>query len=294
MSQLLESGRRLVVDLYGPGQVGTAVRRALASGDVPVRQVHGRSGLVFNDAVAGRPVLVDCTSPDYHGPDGRAWVDRLESILESGTPVVTCNKAPLATAWDRLHAAARRGSTSIHATATVGGGSPIIPTVRRIARTLGVAHIEASLSGTLAFVVQRIGEGQCLTEAVADAQRAGYAEPDPRLDIDGTDAAAKAVILHNVCFDPALRLQPGPHVSLHLGPIRAIARAGGTPRAVASIRRGSTRLEVKDAPWAAGAAPGDAVVRVTADDGSVFRLSGPGAGTRVTAANIVADLLEIA
>jgi homoserine dehydrogenase len=80
--------------------------------------------------------------------------------------------------------------------ATVGAGLPIIDTFHKLAETGDrVLRIEGCVSGTLMFVVSAVSNGQRFSEAVQQAVERGYAEPDPRDDLTGRDAARKGLIL---------------------------------------------------------------------------------------------------
>lgn len=279
------------IELHGHGLVGRAFASRAAAEGLPARAIHSRSG-----RIAGPPgpcaILVDATGPAYAGPAAEAWVAFLEGRLRAGTSVVTCNKAPLALAWDRLAKAAELGGSTIACSATVGGGTPVLAWARRLRRSHGFAALEASLSGTLSFVLARVAAGTDLDAAVADAQRLGYAEPDPGLDLDGTDARAKAVLLHNAAFGGALRLRDaGPRLQLDARAIRAAAGAGLRPTVVARIQPGSVSLRLVGRPWQHP--PGTIAVHGALADGSHTELAGPGAGAAATAGALVADLREV-
>lgn len=301
-SRSIQNGERSLarlgpVDLYGHGNVGGQFAQLLAGRGVKPRSISTTRGVVSGRQDGKRPaIVVDCTSPAYQGQSAQQWIATLEDWLEQGVDLVTCNKAPLALAWDRLQRAARCGGARILATATVGGGVPVLPVLLRLDRTVGVSRIEACASGTLGHVLDRIAVGESIDEAVSSAQTNGFAEPDPLLDVDGTDLAAKGVILHNALSQTSgRRLDPASAPFLGIRPerVRRIADAGGTPRAVARVERGGVELTIANASWAAGP-PGDAVVRVETSDGSHFLIRGPGAGPHVTAANLLADLHSLA
>lgn len=274
-------------ELLGRGQVGGALLPLLRAGDVPVAAIH-RSRGVEAWPLPGRRLLVDCTPPRLAGPEAEAWVARLEAALRAGTPLVTCNKAPLAIAWSRLDAAAREGGVPVAATATVGGGTPVLPWLRRLAAGPGVREVEATLSGTLALVVGQVHAGATLADAVRAAQAAGYCEPDPRVDLEGTDAWAKACILHNALWPgaPALRLadRPAP-LALREDAIRGL----GAPAVVARIALGAASLALGE--WSGP--PHGIQVRAHLADGSVARLGGTGAGVASTARALLGDVLDV-
>lgn len=286
------------VDLYGFGAVGRALLPLLRRDRIGLRAVRGREGVRRRGRAFGRPVVVDATSPVYDGSEAELWVRRLEAGLAAGTPLVTCNKAPLAIAGDRLEDAARRGGTTIGCTGTVGGGTPVLPFLRRLARAHRIERIDASLSGTLSVVLDRLAAGEALAAAVEGAQRAGFAEPDPTLDLDGTDLYAKAVIVHNTVFAGRrrLRLTAGrPRLEIAEARIRALAEGRTSVRAVARIVPGRIRIGLAAIPRPPGE-PGSfptAEVDVRLEGGATVELRGPGAGPRPTAGALLSDLLEL-
>ncbi|HUR60747.1 MAG TPA: hypothetical protein VM286_00060 [Candidatus Thermoplasmatota archaeon] len=295
MSMALSApAQRGAIELHGDGQVGRALRARLAADGIGLAALHTRSrSEVFSAVPAG--VVVDATSPAYSGPAADRWVDWLEGTLAGGRSVATCNKAPLALAWARLERAAREGGAVLACSATVGAGTPVVATLRRLQAVHGIERVEASLSGTLAFVLGEVAAGRSLQEAVGHAQACGYTEPDPSIDLDGTDLAAKATILHNVLF-PVPRDLDSDRTPLHIdaGQVRALARDGLHPQAVACIGRDGIRLGVVGrAPGllqASGESRTAVDVRAFHPDGSCTLLAGPGAGPHATAAALAADL----
>jgi len=258
--------------------------------------VSDSSGVRFRrTAPKLRRVFVDATSPRYEGDEADAWIGRLEEALREGTPVVTCNKAPLALSWSSLARAARRGGTTISCSGTVGGGTPVLLFLRRLHESHGIERVDAALSVTLAYVCSQLAAGVTKGDAVRSAQRAGWAEPDPSLDLDGTDAHAKAVIIHNLLFPthrPLVLEVPRARPAEEGDLLRRVARSGKPSAVRAVITPGRVALEVADGlcgdrgPESAG----EVVVRATLRDGSVASIRGPGAGPRTTAAALLGDL----
>ena len=118
------------------------------------------------------------------------------SALRLGKPVVTANKALLSAHGQELFAAAQRSGTNLYYEASVAGGIPIIKVLReglignRITRLYGIVN------GTCNYILTRMKlEGADFADVLADAQRLGYAEAEPSLDVDGHDAAHKIGIL---------------------------------------------------------------------------------------------------
>ncbi|MBK8002036.1 MAG: homoserine dehydrogenase [Verrucomicrobia bacterium] len=118
------------------------------------------------------------------------------AALRLGKPVVTANKALLSAHGEELFEAAQRHGTNLYYEASVAGGIPIIKVLReglignRITRLYGIVN------GTCNYILTRMKqEGADFADVLADAQRLGYAETPPDLDIDGHDAAHKIGIL---------------------------------------------------------------------------------------------------
>ena len=128
--------------------------------------------------------------------DGQPGLGCIETALARGMHVVTANKAPLVLAYERLVELAQNHGVQLRFDATVAGG---LPAVNLGQRDLAAAHIyrlEGVVNLTTNYILTRMAEdGLSYDEALGDAQRAGHAETDPSLDVEGWDAANKLVIL---------------------------------------------------------------------------------------------------
>ena len=138
-----------------------------------------------------RPVVVDVTS-DETG-------DLVRAALGLGFDVVLANKKPLAGSWQSYAALLGTAATTgrrLRYEATVGAGLPVIDTFAKLVETGDrVLRIDGCVSGTLMYVVSAVSAGKPFSVAVREAVERGYAEPDPRDDLSGRDAARKALIL---------------------------------------------------------------------------------------------------
>ena len=127
--------------------------------------------------------------------------DLVLAALEAGKPVVSANKSLIAARGPELIAAAEKSKVPFLFEAAVGGGIPII---RPLSETLAGEQIERVLgiiNGTTNYILTQMADsGQTFEDALADAQRLGYAEADPIADVSGADAAAKAGILASLAF----------------------------------------------------------------------------------------------
>ena len=209
------------VGLLGCGNVGAALVRLVAD---HADLVAARSGTRVEIA---RVVVRDLGKPrDLPLPDGAFTDDAaavvadpdidvvvevmggveparglIESALRAGKPVVTANKELIARDGPELLQIAATAGVDLLFEASVAGGIPLIRPLReslagdRIRRVLGIVN------GTTNFILTRMTEdGTTFADALAEAQRLGYAEADPTADVEGHDAAAKAAIIATIAF----------------------------------------------------------------------------------------------
>jgi aspartokinase/homoserine dehydrogenase 1 len=262
-----------------------------------------------------QPVLVDVTAEETG--------DLLRAALGQGFDLVLANKKPLAgspDAYSRLLGAAEEAGRRLRYEATVGAGLPIIDTYRKLVESGDrVLRIEGCVSGTLGFVLSAVGEGRPFSEAVAEAVERGYAEPDPREDLSGRDAARKGLILARLL---GYRGLPPTAEDLVPPPFRRISRsefmrrlpsldAGWRERMARAARRERTLRYVVTATAAAVsvrllAVPASSAIGALRGTRNLISfttrryraeplvITGPGAGAEVTAAGILNDIQYLA
>ena len=129
------------------------------------------------------------------------------AALNAGKAVVTANKKLLAEYGKEIFDTAAKNKVDIYFGASVGGGIPIIRAVREGLAGNEIQQIHGILNGTCNYILTRMeNEGKPFDEILADAQKLGYAEANPSLDIDGFDTAHKACILSALAygFQPSL------------------------------------------------------------------------------------------
>src|ERR1700691_2932112 len=118
------------------------------------------------------------------------------TALQLGKPVITANKALLSAHGEELFAAARRQGANIYYEASVAGGIPIIKALREGLVGNRITDIYGIVNGTCNYILTRMKlDGLDFGPALQEAQRLGYAEADPSLDVDGFDAQHKIGIL---------------------------------------------------------------------------------------------------
>ena len=161
------------------------------------------------------------------GLDGpREWA---RATLDRGAPYVTANKALLATHGGELAEIAERRVAALLGSASVGGGTPMIETTTHLAATGALRGCAASSTPRRPTSSPPWADGRSYAEAVAEAQKAGYAEADPSFDVEGRDAAQKLAILASVAWG---RWRPESDVAA-TGIVGLDVEAGATVRLVA-------------------------------------------------------------
>jgi homoserine dehydrogenase len=229
----------------------------------------------------------------------------IEAALRAGKPVVTANKALLAERAHELIALANQSGLDLYFEAAVGGGIPVIRTLRESLASDGVTAIRAILNGTSNYILSQMSRrGLGFAEALRGAQEAGFAEADPTLDVGGGDAAHKLAILTTLAF--GVRLKTAQIVTEGITNVDAIdiqfAKRFGyvfKPLAIAeAFEDGSLGLRVHPAlvpESSIMAHVTDALntVHISAEALGPCILTGRGAGAGPTAVSVVSDVIDI-
>ena len=225
--------------------------------------------------------------------------------LAAGKPVVTANKALLAEAGAELHQAAAKHNADLYFEASVGGGIPILKAVREGLVANRIQSVHGILNGTCNYILTRMEEeGLPFDEVLQAAQKAGYAEAEPSLDIDGHDTAHKAVVLASLAYGfpvPMSAVSVEGIRGLSAEDIRNAAAMGYRIKLLAVIKQGEAGVEIRVHPTlVAHAHPLAAVsgvfnaVLVSGDIVGDTLYYGRGAGRRATASAVLADLADAA
>jgi aspartokinase/homoserine dehydrogenase 1 len=270
---------------------------------------------------ASRPwptVFVDGTASQAVADDSGAW-------LRAGVSVVAANKKAFAAPtqdYERLMAVHASSSATLLHEATVGAGLPILTTIADLVGTGDRIHrMEGLLSGSVAFILERVRAGARFSEAAREALELGYLEPHPADDLCGLDVARKLVILARAAgrqadLDGVRRrgLLPDEWASLSADDLwrrlpeldddlaRRVERAAGERRRLVFLAKlGDDGLEigleaVDEGHPAAGARGTDSILAITTDRyaPTPLTIQGPGAGPTVTASGVLADILRVA
>lgn len=309
------------VGLIGCGTVGGAVAQRLISERAVLEDRGGvryeLRGIAVRSAQRPRPdtlpsrlfscdaralatdpsidVLIECA-----GGAGEI-AEAVEIALERGAYVVTANKDLIATQGPRLRAlASMAGGALLYEAAACGA----IPIVRVIAQALAgdeILAIAGIVNGTTNAILSAMECGTSYAQALADAQRAGFAEADPSSDVDGIDAAHKLALLAQLAFGCGVVTQQIPRTGISHITARDIARArasGDRIRLIAAARKTPRGIAAEVAPvfvsqghpFAQAQGP-ENVVRVVARDAGALMFSGHGAGGSPTASAVLGDVV---
>ena len=323
MSPDNSSKQPLRVGIAGLGVVGGETARQLSHRGAEIA------------AVAGRPFTITAVSARSRTADrgfdmsGIAWVedaadiasrddvdivvemiggesgvalDLVRSSLQAGKHVVTANKALLAHHGTDLAALAEEKGVGLMFEAAVAGGIPAVKALREGLSGNRISRVSGILNGTCNYILTRMEKtGEAFADVLADAQKLGYAEAEPSLDVDGIDAAHKLTILAAIAFgqtpqfdrvaisgirdvsavDFAYAAQLGFRIKLV-----GVAEPGRMPRMQTCLLPISTQLAKVDGVLNAVAFEGEPVGGIV--------LTGPGAGAGPTSSAVLADLVDIA
>jgi homoserine dehydrogenase len=301
------------IGLLGCGTVGSSVARRLLElhpdllRAIAVRDPLKPRAVDWNDfdvdpfEVVDDPavrVVVECI-----GGVGLARELVLRAIAR-GKDVVTANKDLIATEGPWLASFAARTGATLRYEAAVGGAIPIVRALASSLANEDVLEVGGVLNGTTNFVLDAMEKGADYGAALAEAQRLGFAESDPRADVDGHDAAHKLAILAGLAFHRpsvsggVLRRGIG---ELTADDVRAGAERGWQLKLLAIARRGAHDGAAIEAGVTPAYVPAEHpfarprgaenVVRVVGRRAGTLTFAGTGAGGDATASAVVADVI---
>lgn len=252
-----------------------------------------------NEAIAAADVVVELVG-------GTTFAKTLIlNALNAGKMVVTANKALLAKYGAELFEAARKNNVNIYYEASVGGGIPVIKGLREGLVANRIKAIYGILNGTCNYILTRMEqEGADFAPILADAQRLGYAEAEPSLDIDGFDTAHKAAILASLAYGKWLSVD-----DVYVEGIRDISQLdlqfadelGYRIKLLAIIKEEADKVQLRVHPTLV---PKSALlanisgvfngVAIDGDNVGKTLFYGRGAGREATASAVIADVTDVA
>jgi homoserine dehydrogenase len=299
--------RTFRIGLLGHGTVGSAFAELLPGRAPQIEATTGmtpevvgvltRSRGSFDDILERSDLVVEVMG----GLDpARDYVLR---AMRAGRHVVTANKQLLSQHGEELWAAAREHGVQLRFEAAVAG---VVPVIRVLQESLAAAHVDrvhGIVNGTTNYILTEMARtGASYAEALADAQRLGYAEADPTDDVTGRDAAAKMAILARLAFDTPVHLDQVPYEGIeHItaDDLQYARELGLGLKLIGTAERVDGRLSVRvhpaflyaGHPLAAVHGPYNAVT-VESDAITEITMSGPGAGGPQTASAVLGDVIS--
>ena len=242
-------------------------------------------------------VLVECSYSIL--TTGQPALDYCRAALESGKHVVMANKGPAALAYDELQALARRVGKRVGFEATVMAGTPSLRLGIEALAGCRILSARGILNGTTNYILTQMESGMAYVDALSQAQALGYAEADPTADVDGWDAAGKAIILAAALFHMRLSLDTmsvNGISKLTSDDIESARAAGERWKLIASVSPEGGKVEPVRLPAAhplANVSGATNAVTYTTDLLGEVTLIGPGAGPTATGFGLLSDLLAI-
>jgi len=301
------------IAILGYGTVGSGVYDIITNGKteeldkIEVKSVFARSrdkmhlatddiNEILNDEEIS--IVVECLgglNPAY---------DFIKRSLENGKHVVTANKDLLAVHGAELLEIAQANKVALYYEAAVAGGIPILRTLANSLASDKITRVLGVVNGTSNFMMTKmVEEGWSYDDALAEAQRLGFAESDPTNDVDGIDAAYKMVILSQFAFGMKVAFDDVAHKGIrNITPedVAVAQELGYVVKLVGSIEETPSGIAAEVTPtFLPKAHP---LASVNGVMNAVFVESigigesmyyGPGAGQKPTATSVVADIVRI-
>ena len=315
---------KIKVALLGAGNVGSQAARILVEDNAVLEKRIGAPveliGIAVRDTNASRHWNAD---PSLYTTDAESLIDAADVVIEltggiepartrilralkAGKSVVSGNKALLAKHGVELQAAADESGAQLSYEAAVAGAIPILRPLRdslagdRVTRVLGI------MNGTTNYILDQMDTtGASFADALAEAQKLGYAEADPTADVEGHDAASKAAIVASLAFHSTFTID-----DVHTEGITSVtaddvaaADADGYVIKLLAIceREGENGANIRVNPTLiprqhplAGVHGAFNAVFVEAENAGELMFYGPGAGGAPTASAVLGDFVSLA
>ena len=298
---------RFRVGLLGRGTVGAALERLLPEQASRIQSITGmrpeiagvltRGDGSFKEVLSASDLIVELIG----GIDpAREYV--LES-LRAGRHVVTANKQLLSRHGEELWQTAREHGVQLRFEGAVAGVVPVIRVLQESLAGAPIDRVHGIVNGTTNFILSEMARsGITFSEALAEAQRLGYAEADPSEDVDGSDAAAKMAILARLAFDTPVHLDQVRYEGIEeIQPddLEYARELGLGLKLIGTAERIGDALSVRvhpaflypGHPLATVGGPFNAVT-VESESITEITMSGPGAGGPQTASAVLGDVIS--
>ncbi|MDP1853149.1 MAG: homoserine dehydrogenase [Candidatus Omnitrophota bacterium] len=317
--------KRVNIGLIGFGTVGSGVARALLerksllakrSGiELVLKKICDKDLSRRRSVIVNKSLLTDNVNEILNDKEIDIVIELIGGIhpakeiiieaLKKGKHVVTANKALLAEEGLGLFKLADRLNKNIYFEASVGGGIPLIKSLKEGLVANRVEAIYGIVNGTCNFILTQMSErGISFKDALAEAQKRGFAERKPTLDIEGFDSAHKLAVLTQLAFGKFVKMSDifiEGISRISLQDIRYAAELGLVIKLLAIAKKEKDELEVRVHPTMIPrdhllASVGGAfnAIYISADMVGDMLFYGLGAGQNPTASAVVSDLVSLA
>jgi homoserine dehydrogenase len=295
------------VGLLGHGTVGAAFAVLLEERAGEIERFNGRRPLVsgvltrsrgdFEEILSDADLLVELMGGIEPARE------YLLAAMRSGKDVVTANKQLLSQHGEELFETAREFGVRLRFEAAVAGVVPVVRVLEESLSATPIERIHGIVNGTTNFILTEMTGGSSYAEALAEAQRIGYAEADPSDDVSGRDAAAKMAILARLAYGSPVHLDDVRYEgieNLHSDDLEFARELGLGLKLIGTAERlpGGLSVRVHPAflyaghPLAGVSGPFNAVT-LESEAITEITLSGPGAGGRQTASAVLGDVVSV-
>ena len=310
--------RTVNIGILGFGNIGSAVDRLISVNGQEILEKTGIELKVkkiadISDSVK-HPLLTKNADEVINDPEisvvvetiggEKPALDFILSAIKKGKHVVTSNKMVIALHLEEILKAAKENKVCVLFEASVGGGIPILTALRESLSANKITEVFGIVNGTTNYILSRMtDEGLSFEMALTEAQRQGFAEANPKLDIEGYDAAYKAAILAAVAFGAKVGIDEIPFegiTKITADDIRYAEEMGYSIKLIASAKKIAEKVEVSVHPTlipsshalSSVSGPMNAIY-VKGNMVGELMFYGAGAGGNPTASAVVSDILQI-
>jgi len=295
------------IGLLGHGTVGSAFVTLLDERAAEIERVNGRrpviSGVLtrsrgdFSEILADSDLVVELMGGIEPARE------YMLAAMRAGKDVVCANKQLLSQHGEELFGVAREHGVLLRFEAAVAGAVPVVRLLEESLAATPIERIHGIVNGTTNFILSEMARGSTYAQALAEAQRKGYAEADPSDDVSGRDAAAKMAILARLAFGAPVHLEDVPYEGIeHLqaDDLEYARELGLGLKLIGTAERRDGGLSVRvypaflyaGHPLSSVSGPFNAVT-VESETITEITMSGPGAGGRQTASAVLGDVVSV-
>ncbi|MDR0797298.1 MAG: homoserine dehydrogenase [Nitrososphaerota archaeon] len=226
-------------------------------------------------------------------------LSHITKAFKSGKHVVTTNKGPLALAMPALTELAEHNNVFLRFSGTVGGGTPMLEFAKRCLVGDKILRLQGILNGTTNYILSEMGQNNMsFQDALTNAQKMGYAEREPTMDIDGFDTACKIVILSNWIMGKKITLRDVDITGIRdvtLEMLKDSVKRNSTIKLIGTVDNNKASVKPVEISWSDPLCVSGVLNAITfrTEYAADQTLIGRGAGGIETASAVLRDLLDI-